>query len=196
MKSKSHVFASLVVSASWLAVGAVAQAVPPLPHTRIDVVERERHERIAMLHVLPEWAQAELGRALSVDENAVGYFARSIRLLEDRLDRPGGGKEVEKRGKKRESKKERGGTAAEPSVPRELAGGRPEMPGNIQPGTPGKYYEDPRVLPEPLERAFGNRPPHAGRPASGGEVPEPSGHALLAIAMAGLLAVARPRTRP
>jgi hypothetical protein len=174
MKSLSRtLIASLAVSAAWLTAGSAAEAVPPLPHARVDDVSRERGARIEMIHVLPEWARAELASPLSVSENGRGYFARSVPGLKEAFDLG--------------AAEERGVSKSKGVTPRKSKRGGP---GAVRPPARGKVFENQPILPEPLERPF-EKKPSVGTSASG-EIPEPSSSALLAIALVGWLGTVRP----
>jgi hypothetical protein len=172
MKSLSRtLIASLAVSAAWLTAGSVAEAVPPLPHARVDDVTRERSGRIEMMYVLPEWARADLASPLSVSENGRGYFARSVPGIKETFDLG--------------AVEERGVSKSKGVTPRKS---KRRGPGVVNPPTRGKPLQDQPILPEPLGRPFDRRP--GGVPS--GEIPEPTSSALLAIALAGWLGTAIP----
>lgn len=178
MKSLSRtLIASLAISAAWLTAGSVAEAVPPLPHARVDDVSHERSGRIEMIYVLPEWARAELAGPLSVSENGRGYFARSVPGLKETFDIPAFERGL--RGNERVSKKSKGVNPRKP---------KRDDPGAVRRPARGKAFDDQPISPEPLERAFEKMP--GGVPS--GEIPEPSSSALLAIALVGWLGTAKP----
>jgi hypothetical protein len=162
---------SLAVSAAWLTAGSVAEAVPPLPHARVDDVSRERSGRLEMMYVLPEWAHADLAGPMSVSENGRGYFARSVPGLKETFDLG--------------AVEERGVSKSKGVTPRKSKRGGP---GAVNPPGRGKALEGQPILPEPLDRGFHKRP--GGVPS--GEIPEPSSSALLAIALVGWLGTAIP----
>jgi hypothetical protein len=176
MKSLSRtLIAPLTVLAAWLTAGS-AEAVPPLPHARVDDVSRERSGRIEMMYVLPEWARADLASPLSVSDNGRGYFARSVPGLKEAFDIPTFERGL--RGHERVAKKSKG------VIPPKSKRGDP---GAVKRPARGKAFEDQPIFPEPLERAFQKR--NGGIPT--GEIPEPSSSALLAIALVGWLGTAK-----
>lgn len=198
------IVAWLVLSAAWLAGGGVAEAFAPLPDSRIDPVAPEPDQRIEMMYVLPEWANAELAGPLTVDEHGLGYFARSVVHLRELLDREENlgrehpaGRAKEPKVEKPKVKKPKGihaGTPSEPGPPRDVQRGRrgrPDDPG-LGRGSDTPFRDLP-ILPEPLERAYGEKPAGDSRPTGTGEAPEPSASALLALAIGGWLGVARSR---
>jgi hypothetical protein len=193
----------LALSLVWIAAGGVAEAFAPLPHSRIDPVAPESDQRIEMVYVLPEWANAELAGPLTVDEHGLGYFAGSILHLREILDgeNPARGRREgdvgETKGKKADEPKGiRVGTPSGPEPPREWKRGRrgrPDDPGlGRRTETP---FKDMPILPEPLERAYGKRSGGDGRPAGLGELPEPPAWTMLALALGGWLGLGRPRRR-
>lgn len=195
MKGTSkRVLPSLVLCAAAAAWAGTANAIPPLPNTRVDVKIRESEARIAALNVLPEWATLDATGTSSEDEGGLGYLERSVRELADRLHPEprghayayayayGHGKNEAK-----ESKRGKGGRDDEGAT-----GSNPGRRGDIsRPGTPGGGFVD-TPLPQPVDLPVLRRGSGGGRPPSG-EVPEPSSSTLLAIAMAGLLVTARRR---
>ena len=202
--------AQLLIAAALLAAGGVAEAVAPLPQTRIDEVDREFPGRIEVLWVLPEQAHAELAGPLSFDGYGLGYFARSVRELEERF-----GLRSEERGSRggklhvKKAKKKAKGPRVE-----DLAGRRhPELPATLE-DRPERRFGDLPILPEPFDRPFekrgsgygrgsgngngqgngyGQGSGHPGGPWVTGEVREPSASALLMIGMLGLLVAVRTR---
>ena len=192
--------ASLVLTAAPLAAPSVAEAIPPLPQTRVDAVHGEASRAHATLAVI----LADLAAPLDASGNGLGYYARTVNGLGELIGR--GHLDRGKHGKKQAKK--RGGQGSheapidlpeiDPLRPGELTGASPrdlpESPGHR--GRLGRRLEDLPLLPEPLDRPFvrgghgrPQNPPE--RPAETPEVREPSGAALFAIGMVGLLLATR-----
>ena len=193
--------ASLVLAAALLATASAVEAIPPLPQTRVTTAPREAtgnaHATLAVI-------LADLAAPLDANGTGLGYYARTVDGLGEfigrgHLDR---GKHGQKLAKKRGGKGSHEGPIdlpkIDPTLPGELTGASPrdlpESPGHR--GQMGKRLEDFPLFPEPLDRPFvrgghgrPQNPPE--RPAEATEVREPSGTALFAIGMIGLLLATR-----
>jgi hypothetical protein len=182
----------LILFAAWLATGSVAEAVAPLPNTRIDQVYSQRATSRPLIQVLPDWARADLGSPLSVREGR-GYFASSVRSLKESLKQPDDRKGKSERVRKA-MKTKRVRDRAGSSTSSEPEGGQPQDREDVS-GL-GKGYADLPMFHEPLDRPYGRRPSvPPGRQATQGQVPEPPGSTLIGIAMIGWLVTARRRPR-
>ena len=190
--TSTGVLPALILCAATFAWVGIADAIPPLPNTRIDVKMRESEARIAALNVLPEWAYWEATGLSTDDGRGLGHLERSVRELAERLNsEPRGYAYAYAYGHHKEeakkSKRGKGGLGDDGN-----AGTNPGRPGDIsRPGRPGGGFVD-TPLPQPVDLPIIRTGSGGGRPPRG-EVPEPSSSMLLAIALTGLLITAKRR---
>jgi hypothetical protein len=172
--------ASFVLAASTLAA-SLAEAVPPLPQTRIDAVDRKAVEtsRVLLAGILDG-----ITVPLNWNGNELGYYARTVHGLGEVVR----GEREKKSRKPTHAIREKDPRFADlPIFPdpleRPLVGngqGRPENPPG-RPENPGQSDNPPGHTDSP------------GRSNEATDVREPSGAALLVIGMAGLFLAARRR---
>jgi hypothetical protein len=168
--STGRFFASLILTVAWLATGSTAGAVTPLPYSPYEP-RKERDVRVETARMLPEWAFADLATSPR-GEPGFDYFAGSLQGMSS--------KDEHALGDAKEKKEKKAKKAKKPKKPKKHHGGTPS---DEEPG-------DWPILTDPPGQAHGE-PGGEGPP--GGEVPEPSGSALLAIAMVGFLVTLRTR---
>ena len=172
--------ASFVLAASTLAA-SLAEAVPPLPQTRIDTVEREA---IGTPRVLFAGILDDITVPLNWNGSELGYYARTVHGLGELM----GGEREKKVPKQPRAIRERDARFADLPIFQEPIGrpfvgsgqGRPDTPPG-RPENPGPPDNPPGHLDNP------------GRSNEATDVREPSGAALLVIGMVGLFLAARPR---
>ena len=172
-----------VAGLSW---GNAAKAMAPLPKTLIDRSVPASQSRLELQRLLPDWA--DLSGPLAGDDHALGYFAVSVHSLAERFDgNPGRHLAYAYGHSKRGTRPgEQTGSGARPG------GGRPDVPGEIGIGRPlDPGFDERPMFPEPIHAGFGKRPSNPSGQQGKGQVPEPSGQVLLAMALTGLLVTSR-----